>query len=450
MRFSTSEMKHAANYIADHLEYRDCNDDEALIKAQRNIASRIYERLTHIERQFPTEKVINIHRNDPLFKTFFSELEKENIFYPPFKDFNLFYALGVFAKNKKFGSLENHKSNRVDKKMALIIESLEACKLEQDEEEWSDSLHYSENVSDYNDDDENDIFVPNASPVRSVDFDENTQNYFNELTSLTEGVYLTGGKTIDLVTQQKKSTDHDFVIEPVEGMELKNAGYKLDIFDKQRKSSYKKEPTPVDVRMVSSIATHPDSWMLANVLKRDFTICMLLIDRHKNAYDPTGCALPDIEKKILRFYDKDANARVYKDPCCIIRAMKYIERGYEPDEKTDIALRFLNHLEKKHKERVYSATRKLFKKSSPEQKNKFICLLDQYGQLKTLFNLTINSKTEETVKQLENLVKKHRNCHRTPNLGFSEYFMSTTKQIPNSKAKAENDQLQKRYYQLKK
>lgn len=183
MRFSTYDMKFAAKYIADRLKYNDYDDleDKApLIKAQNNIAVRIYERLTRIERQYPNEIVISICRNGIFFDDFFLALEKENIFYPDFKDFNLFYQLDALNKNAQVYTSKNHiAENRADKRMALIAESLERCKLEQEEDEFYDEIE-CENTSNYNDRDTSEIgfsdyFVSKTKRVSDVKFNPESE-----------------------------------------------------------------------------------------------------------------------------------------------------------------------------------------------------------------------------------------------------------------------------------
>lgn len=447
MRFSTYEMKYGAKYIADNLEYRGYFDSKTLAGAKTNIAAKIYERLTHIEAQFPNEKIITICKNNEYFKDFFESLEKENIYYPEFsKNFNLYYQLTTVPKNKILDPSKNYtEQTRFVKKLKLITESLESYS--QDEEDYflENDLDFSVNTSDYDDEDEKRVFVSNPSSSIKVDIDKDTQHYINELLSVTDYVFLAGGKVIDLIKNEDKSTDRDFVIAPVIGASLEALQYKKDrLLNSKKNNYYKKEPIAIDVCIINYIETHIDSWMFANVAKRDFTICMAFIDKSGFVYDPTNCALHDIERKILRFNDEDAVAKLYEDPCRIIRAMKYIERGYIPDQKLDFALRLFDYLKPEQKGHLYSVTRKLLKNSTPDQKNNFIRCLDKYGQLKTLFNLTLHSPDEEVVKILEKLVEKQprSSCLFTKNragsfeVGFSGYFMNTIKRSPTAKQPA--------------
>lgn len=454
MRFSTYDMKYAAKYIADHLDYRDCFDEKFLITSQRTIATKIYERLTHIEAQFPKEDVITICKDSKHFKSFFESLEKENIYYPV-NSFNLVYQLNAESKNRIFRSPKVHvEQTRFNKKMTLITESLESYADHQDGYEFEDNTDCSINTSDYNDEEENRVFLINPSASFQVEIDTDTQTYFDELSLITNHVFLTGGKVIDLIKKEDKSTDRDYVMTPASASEIGHLGYTRDrLLNKKRKNYYKKEPHLIDVCMVDYIATHEHNWMFANAVKRDFTICMAFVKRSGDVYDPTGCALPDIKNNILRFYDEDAVAKLYEDPSRIIRAMKYIERGYEPDKKLDFALRFFDSLESKHKNHLYSVTRKVLQNSTAEQKNQLISNLDKYGQLKTLFGLRLYSPIEETVKALENLVKKQKKStyqfqaynKNVPEIGFSDYFLAKIKPVPESKVHTIGSQSQKHY-----
>lgn len=62
---------------------------------------------------------------------------------------------------------------------------------------------------------------------------------------------------------------------------------------------------------------------------RDFTICAVYLWR--GAFiDPTGFGLPDIDNKVLRVIG-DTKSKLDENPVRILRALKYISRGFKPD-----------------------------------------------------------------------------------------------------------------------
>ncbi len=103
----------------------------------------------------------------------------------------------------------------------------------------------------------------------------------------------------------------------------------------------------VDLKVISPSKSEED-FLSENAIYRDFTICALFCNRKGVLFDPTGLALDDFKHKLLNTIS-DAKSTLSQDPVRILRAFKYIARGFIPSPELETALRdmhsvdFTNH-----------------------------------------------------------------------------------------------------------
>lgn len=180
----------------------------------------------------------------------------------------------------------------------------------------------------------------------------------------------------------------------------------------------------VDLKVIPPSESQKD--VLSDAIQnRDFTICALFCDKNGVLYDPTGRALSDFEQKRLDTIF-DAQMTLAEDPVRILRAFKYIARGYEPSIALDTILRapfsvdFSNH---EHFNQVLLKECKSFKNLE------FITVLLQYDFFKYLSYCNIplpilDKRMPQNIgthliqglvkhKQLKILMKKHHSDIQT-------------------------------------
>ncbi len=539
MKFSTKDMKKAADYIARSLEYPLYSDREILRAVKKNIALRIEVRLHYIAKNFIDlqEIIIDNDKQNIHFGVFFEDLKKNKQISYPDDEPKLKYVLkaqGIRTRVEKKATLI--KNNLNDYNDMLISQSDDY--FSEEESEHSDEIAYSHfdrqySDSEYNsgdnesseefkflhnwrndsdgytgDDDINDdtlesvdfeenifrrasdlgkelrvlsiqhekilecsdfddelditLIQPNPEPIMQCTLGQNDiGQIYDELCNLkaiSDHVYLSGSRLLDIVTKEKQSMDLDILISEVDPGVLKTLGYKRDTFNRNKKMYTKKEPHAIDLKIVPYLELYPDSWMMANASKRDFTICKffasLKLNKDSitiNIYDASKMQLASTHaaEKILSLNGNEKE-KLEEDPCRIIRAFKYMERGYTPDKPLAVALHNFNHFDLNpiHKSHLYLLTQKLLRNSSELQKQNFIERLSNYDLLTPLFGFApINSHIrdffpqrylelmQEKIGELENLVndlkvykviKKPDELRTNAPIGFSSGFKQMT------------------------
>ncbi len=124
-----------------------------------------------------------------------------------------------------------------------------------------------------------------------------------------------------------------------------------------------------------------------NACMRDFTICALFCDKLGNLYDPCGRALQDFHLARLDTI-LDPSTTLKEDPVRILRAFKYICKGYKPSHELEIALRSLPSLNLS----MHSHFNHVLLKECHALKNdEFVQILIQYDFLKHLDYLGIDT-----------------------------------------------------------
>ncbi len=138
-----------------------------------------------------------------------------------------------------------------------------------------------------------------------------------------------------------------------------------------------------------------DSFLLSNSLSRDFTVSCLYLDPEGNVIDPIGCGLQDFRDKILRPI-MDPIELFAKDPIRILRAIKYILRGYRPTPELVAALNDWQPSDNFNNVRTEESIRHYLTK----QPERFVEVLQRYNLLPKLFGIDPGLTTQEVIKQL--------------------------------------------------
>lgn len=116
----------------------------------------------------------------------------------------------------------------------------------------------------------------------------------------------------------------------------------LYVRDRKRLGGY-----AVDLKVITPDFSEKDI-LSENTLYRDYTICALFCNQQGVIFDPTGRALQDFEQKQLNTIS-NARSTLKEDPVRILRAFKYIARGYKTSPELEEALKeplsfdFANH-----------------------------------------------------------------------------------------------------------
>ncbi|WP_298623234.1 hypothetical protein [uncultured Legionella sp.] len=207
--------------------------------------------------------------------------------------------------------------------------------------------------------------------------------------------YLCGGAVLDLIENTTKANDLDFVISLKDINFLNLLGYRRDAYNNN--SYFINSPYRVDVKVLPYAPFYhilEMGWMREDIKTCDFNICKLYCDRDGSIYDPTGRGLFDLNARILSMAGNEKE-KLENSPARIIRAMKYMQRGFYPDDALDLALRNFNSLHPEKISHVYSVTRKLLKNSDDDAKQVFLENLRCYGLLGTLFGLDHESTLDD-------------------------------------------------------
>ena len=429
MKFSKEQLKKAANYIALNYFYPDVHNEHDLIAAKMEVAINFYQTLLHIKGD-TKRKTMRLCKNNSDFADVIAQLEKQNYVFPK----HLYYNLTVEKNNT---GPKHHIRKPLAEKINLTSQHLLdyaqtlAGELEAVSEEEKDQYDYDSDIEEsfeseidsFEDSDEDDydsdmeesfklktMITEEGAFMTSDNFEEreeiefNPSNLipsmrvqlsdkyfitFNNLLSLTPHVFLCGGAILDLIEKTKQSNDLDFVIPQVDTTQLKLLGYKKEYL---KNNSYCiKSPYFVDVKMVPMETKY---WMAKDVANRDFNICKLYCDADGFIYDITGQGLLDLKHRVLSM-GGDETAKLAECPARIIRAMKYMQRGFKPDFELTSALSHFNYLNPKKAAHLYAVTRNLLKNSDQNAKQEILDNLRKYDLIKMLFGLGVNCTIDD-------------------------------------------------------
>lgn len=195
-----------------------------------------------------------------------------------------------------------------------------------------------------------------------------------------EEVFLVGGAVLQLLKNIPFSphsdldficiSDRKFFTHFIPSRYIEN----LYIRDTKRLGGY-----AVDLKVMPPSQTEED-FLSANTTYRDFTICALFCNSKGVIFDPTGSALDDFQHKRLQTIS-DAKNTLTQDPVRILRAFKYIARGFKPNAELEAALKdehvidFANHQHFNHV---------LLKECQSFKNKEFIHIMLQYDFFKYL------------------------------------------------------------------
>lgn len=161
---------------------------------------------------------------------------------------------------------------------------------------------------------------------------------FQEIsTHLAEPLFLVGGSVVSLLTSQiiASVVDFDFVYVS----DKKNIPYYVKskyIPDLYIRNTRQLGGFAVDLKLIS----FSPEFLLHDANSRDFTICAIYCNGAGELFDPTGRGIYDLLNKKLDTI-LEPQVTLLADPVRIIRAFKYIARGYQPSDGLRHALMHL-------------------------------------------------------------------------------------------------------------
>ena len=190
------------------------------------------------------------------------------------------------------------------------------------------------------------------------------------------------------------------------------------------------------------VQVHSDEagWLERNAKTRDFTICALYAQRIIDeagrpsaiVVDPTGRGFTDFDKKILHL--DDAINRFNEDPVRLLRAMKYIAKGFKEDKQLVTALlewQPTSDLLLKHKSHLWSVLNTQLRLNSEvseltTHETNFLTYLREYNLVSKLFGVqaTINKTHLEVKKALATRFKMIKAAQRVGSWGYSPTLYS--------------------------
>lgn len=231
---------------------------------------------------------------------------------------------------------------------------------------------------------------------KQIDLPTELKKTFEFLQKVKGQHYLVGSKLLYLLltTQSKVAihpSDMDFLsLHSISDDWIRNGDFRQTtkerhLFKLNKWSNHKPE-LPVEVWLEDT--THD---LVESLLTRDFTISALACDKKGKITDPTGLGLDDFEQELLRTIG-DANERIKKSPCIILRALKFSMLGFTLDEE----LRDAIHNWQPDNKTDFAQLHEYVEKSlfSPYQ-DKYIEQLKSYCLFNKLFKIADNAETEE-------------------------------------------------------
>lgn len=232
--------------------------------------------------------------------------------------------------------------------------------------------------------------------VKTVSLSEPIKQAFALLDVVQGEKYIVGSAVIELLYPERKTsqeTDIDMTASALPTADVSKAGF---FKNRHIPNLFNCKASGIKVDLLTS-ATEDKSWRRADHRKRDFTICTLLCDEQGNIYDPTGRGLSDLENNILSTGKKNSYKCLSEDPVRILRAIKYLLRGYRADDSLVSALKSeYTHLDK-HKEHLYAYARHYLRNDNARG---FIQLLSHYKLLSQLFNVESCSDLNKMAQDL--------------------------------------------------
>jgi tRNA nucleotidyltransferase/poly(A) polymerase len=167
------------------------------------------------------------------------------------------------------------------------------------------------------------------------------------------------------------------------------------------------------------------SFIDSNALSRDFTIGCLYCDKEGDIADPSGQGLSDLRNKVLRTVISPM-ASFQNDPVRLLRAIKWMVRGYQPTPDLQEAAK--NWVpDKMDMPHLYAVTRKHLASLNHDLQHHYVRLLQEYGLMQKLFKLAGSDDPDLALRQLK-IVTGTNNFYKETNSAFTFF-----KEYPNSR-----------------
>lgn len=244
-------------------------------------------------------------------------------------------------------------------------------------------------------------FFSRDQAVQTVKLTSDVLAAFELLSAIQGEAYLVGGAVLGLLTGSSLDTADIDMVATTSSSVLTGAGfYKSQHVDGLH--TYKNQGVHID--LVARDA-HRKKWKSVDVRSRDFTICQLYCDSQGRIYDPTGRGFDDFKQKRLSMGRRDAVQSCQRDPVRILRAIKYIGRGYRPDEgmiKAFEATASSNFLVE-HRERLYGYTRYYLRHYDCQI---FMRGLVEFNLLKQLFGVEQEGDSNDLICRLWGVIQE--------------------------------------------
>lgn len=233
--------------------------------------------------------------------------------------------------------------------------------------------------------------------------------HLNDIQETNTDFLAVGGTVIDLLTAANKKTFVPFDIDIVTNHEFTTEqcrNYRLYASPHVKGLYQLYNGDKVDIMLTRVPAKKSHSWHTLDAFERDFTICSVFLKRveqNKGLFmDPTGLGINDAQKKILRTV---ISPRIsMRDPVRLLRAIKYIRRGYQPVPELEIVLKNWASTEKSKpwdNEHFIAVAKQLL--MDDRYSTEYARLLQEYQLLPALFNLNNSRESIQPKEILQHL-----------------------------------------------
>lgn len=160
-----------------------------------------------------------------------------------------------------------------------------------------------------------------------------------------------------------------------------------------------------------------------NALARDFTISSLYCDQQGQLYDPTGYGLHDAKHRLLRTVQLPEPCFA-DDPVRLLRAIKYILKGYRPTEETKQALLSFKPQPDYPLDHFHAVLRKQLRAAaSIDEQHAYMGALQEYGVLKNVMGILPSDDIDACLAQIKRILESslsEKNRFFTPADGHLE------------------------------
>jgi len=221
-----------------------------------------------------------------------------------------------------------------------------------------------------------------------------------------------GGAVLDLIGggQLVETTDIDFVIKNKQlGETFQRQGFVKSNFIGGLYTQYRGiDSTHIDIKETDVHSPEQGDWLIHDAFKRDFTICALFCGREGQVLDPTGKGIDDAKNNCLRTI-VNAKLSLHHDPVRVLRAIKYISRGFVPTLELDSALKEWvpeNNIDIGHMLAVVQG------QLNAKNAGKYLEILQEYGLMEKLNCLFSQNGVRQFIGNMLETRPSIHNAHR--------------------------------------